>query len=490
MSYKRDKSFSPISSGLPDYLTQIGGINKDKSFLHRPLNLIITFTVFLQLMLCIGFSQGMISPFYFISCQLIVFFLMLFMAKPKIAVMVFLLVRPTLDYLKPFSDIQFQMNSSINLAAMATALILLCGAVYILIHRIRVFRLPLVIPFFLFIGACFISLFISPTEIEGLFDWVRLASLFIFYILILITFTSLKDIQRLIYIIFLSAVVPLLVGFYQIAIRTGLTEVTGYFITISFHRIYSTFTHPNIYAFYLVTLLPMSILVFLESKGGIKKICLGIFIAALGFSLIFTFTRSAWISLLCAIFTFGISKYRKPLIIILLVILALTLLVPEIFRRFADLSGSTYDGLDSFRWRLHLWRQMFGLFLTSPILGHGLGSFQQLSYAVQSEYAAAHNDYLRLAIEIGALGLGIYLFLLFSITRSAFSLYKRLCVPLFKAITLGFLSLCVAYIIIGLSDNLVRSTVVQLYFWTFAAVMFNVSQIENRLKNFRGAISR
>lgn len=457
--------------------------------LKRSPNIIVIFTLLVQLILCAIFSQGMISPFYFIGCQLMTLFLMLFIIKPKIALTVFLLARPMLDYLKPYSDINLQISSSINLAAMATTLILLYGVIYILIYRVRIFRLPLAVPFCLFICTCFISIFISPSKIEGLFDWVRLASLFIFYILILITFTSLKDIQRLIYIIFLSAVVPLLVGFYQIATRTGLTEVTGYFITISFHRIYSTFTHPNIYAFYLVTLLPMSILLFLESKNSLKKICLGMFILALGYSLIFTFTRSAWISFMCAIFTFGILQHKKPLVILLLVILVLTLLVPEIFRRFADLSGSTYDGMDSFRWRLQLWKQMFEFFLKNPILGHGLGSFYQLSYATQSEYAAAHNDYLRLAIEIGALGLGIYLFLLFSITRSAFSIYKRLRIAVFKAIALGFLSICVAYIVIGLADNLVRSTVVQLYFWTFAAILFNVARIENKLKSTLGVIN-
>ncbi|TAN59222.1 hypothetical protein EPN16_07755, partial [bacterium] len=252
----------------------------------------------------------------------------------------------------------------------------------------------------------------------------------------------------------------------------------GYYRSITFNRAFATFTHPNVYAFYLTMLLPMAILIFPQTKNRAKKIFLGALIAAMGASLVLTFTRGAWISFICAALALGFLRSKKTVMLILLVIIALALLMPSIALRFSDLSGTAYDGTDSLRWRLNLWRQTFEYFLSRPVLGYGLGSFYALSSAASSEYAPAHNDYLRLALETGIAGLGAYLFLLYLLTRDALRIYKRLNPAYSRAIALGFFSLCVAYILIGMADNLMRSTVVQLYFWTFAAIMFNVGRME------------
>lgn len=434
--------------------------------------------VIAQLALCFLFSQGAIASFYFAGIELALLYLMLFIAKPKTALMAFLLVRPVLDYLKPFSDIRLQEYSSINLAALSTVLILFCGIFYILIHKINPFRIPLVRPFFAFVLICLFTLPFSSLKVEGLFDGLRLTSLFVFYILVSIIFDNMKDIRRLTWIIFLSAVLPLATGFYQILTRTGSVELIGYYKSITFNRAFATFTHPNVYAFYLTMLLPMAILIFPHTKNRAKKIFLGALIAAMGVSLVLTFTRGAWISFICAVLALGFIRSKKAVAIILLVIMALALFMPSIALRFSDLSGTTYDGTDSLRWRLNLWGQTFNYFLSRPIFGYGLGSFYALSSAASSEYAPAHNDYLRLALEVGIVGLGAYLFLLYLLTRDAFRLYKRLNPAYSRTIALGFFSLCVAYILIGMADNLMRSTVVQLYFWAFAAIMFNAGRME------------
>ena len=344
------------------------------------LSYLITMLMVLgQLALCFLFSQGAVASFYFAGLELVILFLMFFIVRPKAALMAFLLIRPILDYFKPFSDIQFQVYSSINLAALSTILILVCGIFYILINKINPFRIPLARPFFVFISVCILSLSFSPLKVEGLFDGLRLSSLFIFYILISSIFHNMKDIKRLIGIIFLSAVAPLAVGFYQMFTSTGYSELIGYYKSMTFHRIFATFTHPNIYAFYLTMLLPMAILVFLNTKNKIKRLFLSALIAALGISLIFTFTRGAWISFACAAFTFGLLRSKKTLAVILLVVLALALLMPAVALRFSDLSGSTYDGTDSLRWRFNLWQQTFNYFLSKPIFGYGLGSFYTLS---------------------------------------------------------------------------------------------------------------
>ncbi len=449
--------------------------------MRRVSSLITMLFAGLQLALCLLFSQGAVSPFYFAGIELTLLYLMFFIIKPKAALMAFLFARPLLDYLKPFSDIQLEVYSSINLAALSTLLILACGIFYILIHKINPFRLPLVRPFSVFVLICLFTLPFSSMKVEGLSDWLRLASLLVFYILILSMFDNMRDIKILTGVIFFSALLPLAGGFYQALTRTGYAELIGYYNSVTFHRIFATFTHPNIYAFYLTMLLPMAIVLFLRASARAERIFLGWLIAAMGLSLILTFTRGAWISFTCAIITIGFLRSKKAAIAVTLALIVMALLMPSVALRFSDLSGSTYDGTDSLRWRLNLWRQTFSYFSSRPVFGYGLGSFYALSSAASREYAPAHNDYLKLALETGIAGLGAYIILLFLLTRNAFSLLKKLRLPYSRAIALGFFSLCVTYILIGMADNLMRSTVVQLYFWTFAAIAFNLREAERRI---------
>ena len=78
-------------------------------------NIIALIMLSIQLVLCCLFLFGVISPFYLIGIEFIILYLMLFIAKPKVALMLFLFLRPLLDFLKPYSDIQTAVNDAVDL---------------------------------------------------------------------------------------------------------------------------------------------------------------------------------------------------------------------------------------------------------------------------------------------------------------------------------------------------------------------------------------
>ncbi len=437
--------------------------------------------ILMQMFLCSIYFYRDISPQYILAGEFFIIFCMLFFSKTKIALMLFIFLRPLMDYFKANTDIQLQMSSSLNLAAFTSIMLIGLSLVYILSNKINPFKAPYAGLFCAFLLVSLIAAANSAYKIEGISDWMRLLSLFFLYVLIHNLFVTKEDIRRLLYAVVLSSIIPIAVGLQQVATGKGALEITEYIYNTGFLRTFSTFTHPNMYAFYLVTVFILCFVLFLESKTKLKKIYLGILCSLMCSSLLFTYTRGAWIALICAMLIMAGFRYRKIFIGLIIVIVVISTFLPVVSQRINDLLDPSSRELGSFSWRMHLWRETVEHFFSKPFFGHGLGSFYNLSFLSLGYYAQAHNDYLRLALETGIFGLGIYLVLFFSLIKESLNVYKRLRTSYFKAVALGFISICMAYLFISMCDNLLRATVVQIYFWTLAAVTFNLIKAENRL---------
>jgi O-antigen ligase len=449
----------------------------------KPLPIVTSFVVVFQCLLIAFLSLQYITYFYFFILEGLMLFFILFIVSPKKALMAFLFIRPTLDCLQQYSNIGITSINNINAAVLFTLTLLLCGCVYFLINKVDLFRLAHGKCFLSFILICLISLLYAHAKADGLSEVLRFASIFVAYALVLTLFTTAKDIFKLINTILFSSVIPLVVGFLQIFTHRGYLEVSNFITGSTLSRIYSTFTHPNMYAFYIIFLLPMCILFFLELKDMRKKIIIAFFIAALCISLLFTFTRGAWIGFLIALLVIGIMKYKKIFFVTIVIVALLIICVPMVSYRFADifLPANTAAGIDSFHWRINLWKNAFPYFLQKPLFGNGLGNFYEIAATTEGSLTAAHNDYLRILVDTGIFGLGIYLMLLIALARQSWRIYKNSKYLYSRTFALGMFSLCVVYFVISASDNVLRTTVVQFYFWTFAAIMINLNRIESRI---------
>jgi len=263
-------------------------------------------------------------------------------------------------------------------------------------------------------------------------------------------------------VIILSSVLPVLYGLFQLG--TGLDWYPG-------SRIASTFTHPNIFAFYLLT--TISIIFSLLASGHValserSRGILTLYLAPLLVLLIMTKTRSAWAACLVLLLVYGAIHDRRVLVLSLaLPILALAL--PPVRDRLIALgSGNEYVGwaqnVNPYAWRQILWQRAFPLILQRPIFGHGLYSFPYYSptfFPLESSRGVdAHNIYIQLLFETGFLGLACYLWifwrkLTFLLRYWAFD---------WRGITM-VAAMVGVYLIIGYSDNLLEYVSYCWFFW-------------------------
>jgi len=278
----------------------------------------------------------------------------------------------------------------------------------------------------------------------------------------------------------LSAIIPFILGAIQFVGKTGLCT---YGIS---NRIFGTFAHPNIFAFYfLFVLFILFQFLFVKKDENYliaNRLANWSIFTAIIFSIILTYTRAAWLGLLIFIVVVGyfqFPKLTKKIIFILLT--AYCLLFPTIYisnnlfhfdlqKNFSLINRLTSVNRDanSVSWRLTVLKESLPIFLKSPVFGYGFGTFPQVWEANRSIYrqaddsAESHNDYLRMLIENGVIGLALYVFLLFGFLFKSYQLQK-----ISKQNYLFLFAWIIVFAFLSSSDNMLHHTAIM---WMTMAV--------------------
>ncbi len=281
------------------------------------------------------------------------------------------------------------------------------------------------------------------------------------------------DLDRCIRVVLLSSLFPVLYASVQVA--SGL--LAG---SLGGMRINGTFSHANVFAFYLVLMIAVSMYVLkgsaLSPSPAMRRL-LWLYIPVLLFFLMLTGTRSAWIACLLLFLLYGLFIQRRYLIYVTAALL-IALLMPGVTERLVNLaSGNEFvqgGSLNSFAWRLSLWESALPWIKAKWLLGHGLDSFLHYSpdffrldfFKRASFGVGAHNTYLRLLFETGLIGLSTYLVvfgvLLYMLRRGSQSDRVGSSIAIIVV---------AAYLVISASDNMEYYLAFNWYFWFFLGMV-------------------
>jgi len=247
-----------------------------------------------------------------------------------------------------------------------------------------------------------------------------------------------------------------------------------------FAAVRGPFNHPNVLAFYLLVIIAIALVMFLEARMLNLRVALGGFLFLATACLLLTYTRSAWIGLAAVMLLLGLIQYRKLLIVGLVLLALAALAFPgaanKVEQRFGDLSTSSQaHAQSSWAWRTGQWRRMIHWGWKKPILGQGLGSYERLTvkefgfedptYQVVDTAdpgghplgISAHNDYLKMFVETGLVGLALWLATLIGLTVSA-ARSRRVVEA--RAPATAMLSVMIALLVVSSADTVQGYTVI------------------------------
>jgi O-antigen ligase len=259
-------------------------------------------------------------------------------------------------------------------------------------------------------------------------EWLRLA---VVLVLALLASAAVRTSQRFIVLAFAivaGALVPLADGISQV--------LQGEFVARGgFNAVRGPFDFPNEYAFYLLIIGTLALVAAFEMRDPRVRGAMGV-VAGLSIWMLFaTFTRSAWVAFATVILLLSIVRYRRVIVFALIALaLALTGLpsaVNSVQERFSDLSEqSETKSANSWSWRRGQWDQMLHFGSERPLRGNGFGSYRKLTveqFGYQDhtyktvtrpsiggrQYGfTAHNDYVKMWVETGVIGLALWILVL------------------------------------------------------------------------------
>lgn len=294
-----------------------------------------------------------------------------------------------------------------------------------------------------------------------------LLSYWAFFVIPFFIWRSSADVSRFVLVVMASSILPSLYSFVDIA--RGLSDFAAF-------RLQSTFSHPNIYAFYLVLLIGLAL--YVRSSRVIRltpqvRTLISLYTPLLVAFLMLTKTRSAWMScaLMVLIYALRIDRRFLACFLVVPVLLAGN---PSLLDRLTNITKATevdsFSQLDestrlnSFVWRQVLWESSIPAIMDKPLLGHGLESFKPSTPSffplIGPQGIDGHNFYLQTAFEMGLLGVLALVWLLGSIGRQVSRGWRL--DP--NGVTV-VLSILVGYALECFSDNMQFYLSFNWYFW-------------------------
>ena len=183
-------------------------------------------------------------------------------------------------------------------------------------------------------------------------------------------------------------------------------------------RVTSLFSNPNILAVYLLLYFPFSLwATFLPENKGRMRVFYAITTVFGAICILLTWSRGAWLGLFLELFLFLLFHSRKTRFALRFAPLLL-ILVPFLPSNFKSRLLSIGDlGESSIRYRLQTWQGALQTFKHYPF---GIGVGERAWRAIYPHFAVsgtktvmhAHNIFLQVATELGAVGLVVFLLLI------------------------------------------------------------------------------
>ncbi len=214
-------------------------------------------------------------------------------------------------------------------------------------------------------------------------------------------------------------------------------------------------------------------------------------------TILFTYSRGAYLGGAAALIFLGITKKRGLLFVGIILALSYRLWIPSAVTERVEMtekhmiveqpgeiivapSAIENNFEKSTAMRITIWKGALKMIQQYPIRGFGFQMFERFmtNYAQIAYHMDTHNMYLRTAVEHGLPGLGVFLLLWIVPFIAAFKLYRTGNLPLSKAVSLGLMAGIIGIAIVNLwGSRFFRDELVGLY-WVVLGILYRLKTIE------------
>lgn len=329
----------------------------------------------------------------------------------------------------------------------------------------------LVAPFSAFFLAGILSIASSTHPLESAIEAVRIGTVVV--IVVALSRIAREPARRrsLIVAILVSALVPLAVASFQLVGGAGLKTFEG------FSRIQGTFVHPNSLAMYLFLVLVLAVSIVPHLRGW-QRLAVMALAFGCGGILITTYARGAWVATLIGFLVIAFLQSRALFWVIGGAVLVVALAVPSVGIRLSDLQEERSPSgapANSLAWRIEYWGEVLRL-QDEPVFGIGLREVE----LNQEAQKAPHNDFVRVYVETGVVGLLAYLWLLGALFVEGVRAFRRAPPGLPRGLAVAMLAALSGLTILSIAANVISQLVILWYFAAIVVMALSAADVRQR----------
>ena len=432
--------------------------------------------------------------FLFLGCSLVVFpqvvipffigilILILVISKYE-TITYFLACYPFLDfvfrnYLTSFSSVWDEL--------LFIAMICIWAYKYVRYRQENGFKqTPLDLPIFVFIWSMLVVFILNSPDFSISFDGLRANIQYILWYFVVLQLLRDENSCKKICIIFIVIVGLMAIhGIYQyvigVEVPTGWTDKNEAGVRT---RVFSILTSPNILGSLMTLAAPICLsFIFIKKQLKQRLFFTILFICMLG-SLLFTFSRGAWIGFAAAMFIYIILKDKRLIVPFFIVAALAFVLVPSVSSRIMYMLSPEYIESSLRGGRLIRWLTGLDIVKSYPVLGVGLGHFggavamnNSLSMLVgvdKIDTFYMDNYYLKTAVETGVFGLFFFCMLMYQIIINSIRTIKITKKIEERTLQIGIFAGLFGIMVHNFVENVFEVPMMTSCFWVLVAVIMN-----------------
>lgn len=330
------------------------------------------------------------------------------------------------------------------------------------------------IPILLYLLVCIIStgIGISAGNVKlktGFFFVLKYFEYYVVYFLVVNYVRTRKQIQLLIISLLVTCGIVDLIALLQIP--------SGKRLSAPFE---GEIGEPNTLGGYLVVMIIVSIALFTYLKSKKLKTLL-LFMVGLSFiPFLLSLSRGSYLAFIPAFFTLIALSDKKALLVSLLAaaIFAGPFIIPDkvinrVMHTFSQRTQSGQEQIGSVKVdtstsiRLRSWSRGFDAVMERPLFGYGVTGWYFID-----------NQFTKVLVETGFIGLSAFLFLLFSIFKESFKVLRSTDDRFFKGLTIGFIAGLVGIIFHSIGANTFIIVRIMEPFWLLAGLIMVIPEIQ------------
>ena len=331
-------------------------------------------------------------------------------------------------------------------------------------------------PIFFYLAVCALSTAIgmlagSVRIQSGFFFVLKYFEYYIVYFMVVNHIHSKKQVRYLIICLLVTCAIVDIVGMAQIP--------SGKRLSAPFE---GEIGEPNTFGGYLVLMLAMSIALFVSLDAKKIKAALLLVTGLTIVPLLLSLSRGSYLAFGSMYFVLiALSKKRGLLVcFLLLACLAAPFAAPQrvinrVAHTFSQRTQAGQEKIGNIRLdtstsiRLRSWARGVKASMKRPIFGYGVTGWHFID-----------NQFTRVLVETGFVGLAAFLFLLSSIFKEGWKVFKETEDKLYKGISMGFLAGLVGMVVHSLSANTFIIVRIMEPFWLLAGLVMAIPAIEEK----------